>query len=96
LATPQKKVDAATRVELASSRLQDERSGAVELRRNLVDREGLKPSQEVCRTSMLSLHHQPGTFIIGHWTFSVPLIGCMMHGKVLKMTNGKSQMRNGK
>jgi hypothetical protein len=31
----------------------------VELRRNLVDREGFKPSQEVCRTSMLSLHHQP-------------------------------------
>ena len=32
----------------------------IELRRkNLVDREGLKPSQEVCRTSMLSLHHQP-------------------------------------
>jgi hypothetical protein len=33
----------------------------VELDRHLklVDREGLKPSQEVCRTSMLSLHHQP-------------------------------------
>ena len=25
----------------------------------LVDWEGFKPSQEVCRTSMLSLHHQP-------------------------------------
>ena len=24
----------------------------------LVDWEGFKPSQEVCRTSMLSLHHQ--------------------------------------
>ena len=33
----------------------------IELRRkNLVDWEGFKPSQEVCRTSMLSLHHQPG------------------------------------
>ena len=31
----------------------------IELRRNLVDWEGFKPSQEVCRTSMLSLHHQP-------------------------------------
>ena len=31
----------------------------IELHRNLVDREGFKPSQEVCRTSMLSLHHQP-------------------------------------
>src|SRR5687767_2102394 len=28
----------------------------------LVDREGLKPSREVCRTSMLSLHHQPVEF----------------------------------
>ena len=35
----------------------------IELRRKiLVDREGLKPSQEVCRTSMLSLHHQPEIF----------------------------------
>gem|GEM_PF-5663165 len=34
---------AATRVELVSSRLQDERSEAIELRRNLVDWEGLKP-----------------------------------------------------
>ena len=35
----------------------------IELRRKiLVDREGLKPSQEVCRTSMLSLHHQPQNF----------------------------------
>ena len=48
-------LDAATRLELVSTRLQDERSGSIELRRkNLVDREGLKPSQEVCRTSMLS------------------------------------------
>ena len=54
---------AATRVELVSSRLQDERSGAIELRRNLVDWEGLKPSREVCRTSMLSLHHQPETLV---------------------------------
>ena len=28
----------------------------------MVDREGFKPSQEVCRTSMLSLHHQPKHF----------------------------------
>src|SRR6266851_1384113 len=34
----------------------------IELRRNLVDWEGFKPSQEVCRTSMLSLHHQPNKF----------------------------------
>jgi hypothetical protein len=34
----------------------------IELRRNLVDWEGFKPSQEVCRTSMLSLHHQPREF----------------------------------
>ena len=34
----------------------------IELRRNLVDWEGFKPSQEVCRTSMLSLHHQPEEF----------------------------------
>src|SRR5713226_3585029 len=34
----------------------------IELRRNLVDWEGFKPSQEVCRTSMLSLHHQPENF----------------------------------
>ena len=27
----------------------------IELRRNLVDREGLKPSREVCKTSMLSI-----------------------------------------
>ena len=58
-----KKLAAATRVELVSSRLQDERSGAIELRRNLVDWEGLKPSREVCRTSMLSLHHQPKTLV---------------------------------
>ena len=32
-----KKLAAATRVELVSSRLQDERSGAIELRRSLVD-----------------------------------------------------------
>src|SRR5260370_39222366 len=34
----------------------------IELRRNLVDWEGVKPSQEVCRTSMLSLHHQHKSF----------------------------------
>src|SRR6266446_4205282 len=36
----------------------------VELHRQLklVDWEGVKPSQEVCRTSMLSLHHQPKKF----------------------------------
>jgi hypothetical protein len=63
---------AATRVELAHPRLQDERSVCpFELRRNLVDWEGFKPSQEVCRTSMLSLHHQPGAFIICHWTFFI-------------------------
>ena len=66
---------AATRLELVSSRLQDERSEAIELRRNLVDWEGLKPSREVCRTSMLSvtspartwwlwveLNHQPSAY----------------------------------
>ena len=56
-----KELDAATRLELAHPRLQDECSVyPIELRRNLVDWEGFKPSQEVCRTSMLSLHHQPG------------------------------------
>jgi hypothetical protein len=55
LATPQE-LAAATRVELAHPRLQDERSVyPIELRRNLVDWEGFKPSQEVCRTSMLSV-----------------------------------------
>ncbi len=29
----------------------------------LVDWEGFKPSQEVCRTSMLSLHHQPENLV---------------------------------
>src|SRR5437870_10918729 len=43
-----------------------------ELRRNLVDWEGFKPSQEVCRTSMLSLHHQPPVFFICH------LFGCAL------------------
>ena len=63
LATPQKKW--MRRRELNSHQLVYKTSALdpIELRRkNLVDREGLKPSQEVCRTSMLSLHHQPETF----------------------------------
>ena len=51
-------LDAATRLELASTRLQDERSRiqlSYAARKCLVDREGFEPSQKVCRTSMLPI-----------------------------------------
>lgn len=61
-------------VEPLSFGLQDRRS-VIQLsyiaKRVLVDWEGFKPSQEVCRTSMLSLHHQPGTCVICHRTFFI-------------------------
>lgn len=54
---------AATRVELAHPRLQDECS-VIQLSYAaiLVDWEGFKPSQEVCRTSMLSVTSPARTF----------------------------------
>ena len=59
------KLEAMKGVEPLSSGLQDRRS-VIRLSyiadENLVDWEGFKPSQEVCRTSMLSLHHQPEDF----------------------------------
>ena len=50
-------MEATKGVEPLSTGLQDRRSGIQlsYIAENLVDREGLKPSQEVCRTSMLSV-----------------------------------------
>src|SRR5947209_17980487 len=59
-AHPRKKSAAAAGVEPASTRLQDERSCVpFELHRKRMDWERLELSQEVCKTSMRPLHHQP-------------------------------------
>src|SRR5207253_10574580 len=52
----------------------------IELRRNLVDREGFKPSQEVCRTSMLSVTSPARS--IYHFSldiFHLPFIRSILH-----------------
>src|SRR5712691_9306225 len=59
----------------------------IELRRNLVDWEGFKPSQEVCRTSMLSLHHQPEK----HCQF--PIVDCRLNISVFTV-NRQLQIGN--
>lgn len=67
------RMEATKGVEPLSTGLQNRRSGIPlsYIAENLVDREGLKPSQEVCRTSMLSVTSpDPGYFllVIGHFS----------------------------
>src|ERR1044072_155832 len=50
---------AAAGLEPAHSCLLDKRSGFRLSYAARMDREGLEPSQEVCKTSMQPLHHQP-------------------------------------
>src|SRR6266487_6773904 len=67
----------------------------IELRRNLVDWEGFKPSQEVCRTSMLSVTSP------AHKHFRLPIFDCRLRfwGKnpsALKESNRQSAIANRK
>src|SRR5436309_5103801 len=73
LATPQKvNLAAATRVELVSSRLQDERS-VIQLSYAAIWWTGRdsNPHKKFAGLLCCRLHHQPGAFIISHWTFFI-------------------------
>jgi hypothetical protein len=73
LATPQKlNLAAATRLELVSSRLQDERS-LIQLSYAAIWWTGRdsNPHKKFAGLLCSRLHHQPPAFVICHWTFFI-------------------------